>query len=259
MANIIKISLSAALAVAPLLLVSCGEHSFFDELLGLSSSSGEFSSSGGELSSSSGNGNFSYGSLMYEGKTYKTIVISSQTWMAENLNYAAPGSKCGGEDGSLKDENTQYCDKYGRLYNWATAITVCPAGWHLPSRDDWAILLKFAQEDNGDIYGSEQDINRASIAGKYLKTTSGWNSYENESGNGEDKYGFAALPGGYGSEDGGLNRVGSHGFWWNTFDYGSGSGSSSIAGYRSAAYNSKEALHGSFNKRSSLNVRCVED
>jgi len=54
--------------------------------------------------------------VTYEGETYQTVVIGEQVWLARNLNYAAPGSKCGDYD-KLKDENTSFCDTYGRLYN----------------------------------------------------------------------------------------------------------------------------------------------
>jgi uncharacterized protein (TIGR02145 family) len=114
-----------------------------------------------------------------DGKTYKTVKIGNQTWMAENLNYNAKGSKCYGEGGKvyyeLKGENSEKtlsnneiqanCTKYGRLYDWETAKTVCPAGWHLPSRAEWNLL-----GDNA----------------KKLKATTGWYG----DGSGTDDYGF---------------------------------------------------------------------
>jgi len=110
-------------------------------------------------------------------KIYKTVKIGEQVWMAENLNYEASGSKCNGN----KPAN---CDKYGRLYNWETAMKACPGGWHLPSKAEWEILMVAV---GGKIFGHR-------IAGKYLKATSGWNDYEGGSGNGKDKYGFLGYP-----------------------------------------------------------------
>jgi len=56
--------------------------------------------------------------------------------MAENLNYEASGSKC-------YDNKPANCDKYGRLYNWNTAKTACPSGWHLPASYEWDVLLRY--------------------------------------------------------------------------------------------------------------------
>jgi len=220
-------------------LLGCGEHTL-EELLGdltdsssskgssnVSSSSGGNGSNSGGNSGGGGNGGVVYGtSVTYQGETYPTVIIGSQTWFQRNLNYAATGSKCGGTDGFLKSENTINCDKYGRLYKWITAMKlpascntslcsssignphqgICPTGWHIPSNADWDRLYRYADGTSGTSspYGS-------STAGRYLKSTNGWN----HGSNGLDKFGFAALSGGYGYSYDQFSVEGNSGDWWS--------------------------------------------
>jgi uncharacterized protein (TIGR02145 family) len=153
--------------------------------------------------------------------------------MAENLNFDCPGSKCYGND-------PKNADKYGRLYDWETAKKACPPGWHLPSKEEWQILVDYAGSDK--------------VAVKKLKAKSGWN----ENGNGTDQYGFSALPGGGGYYGGRFNFVGSNGHWWSSSaredeDYGDSAYS------RGMYYGSNFAQLYSSLKTNLCSVRCLQD
>jgi len=127
-----------------------------------------------------------------DNKTYKQVKIGNQTWMAENLNYNASGSEC--------CDNKAYCDKYGKLYNWNTAKSACPKGWHLPSNAEWTVLVNYA--------------GGSSTAGTKLKAKTGWNTGDGYKA-GTDNYGFSALPGGFGEGEGGCGAVGYGTTWWS--------------------------------------------
>jgi uncharacterized protein (TIGR02145 family) len=164
-----------------------------------------------------------------DGKTYKTVKIGTQTWMAENLNYEAENSKCYGNEPAN-------CQKYGRLYDWETAKNVCPSGWHLPNNDEWQVLVDFAG-------GYE-------AAGEKLKAKSGWNN----NGNGTDAFGFAALPGGYGSSNGDFYNVGYYGYWWSAtenFAY--------RAYHHSVHYGYESVNYNYHHKKRLFSVRCLQD
>jgi uncharacterized protein (TIGR02145 family) len=166
------------------------------------------------------------GTLSCGGQTYKTVKIGEQVWMAENLNFEAKGSKCYGEGGKVtitqyEEEDTfitlskakiqANCTKYGRLYNWATAKTVCPEGWHLPSNADWNVLKKFVDPSCDD---------NSCVAGTKLKAKNSWNNkFDGESSNGTDAYGFSALPSGaFTSSNGNFYNDGYYGYWWGASD-----------------------------------------
>jgi uncharacterized protein (TIGR02145 family) len=173
-------------------------------------------------------------------KMYRITAIGTQVWMAENLNYNANGSKC-------YNNTASYCKTYGYLYNLETAMLACPAGWHLPSGDEWDILMEYVQTDNGEDYTSGTN---ASIAGEHLKARNGWNS----NGNGLDTYGFAALPGGFGNSGGSFLSAGSQGFWWSASEY------SSYGSYhRNMFYGDENAGWNYGGKDYLYSVRCIQD
>ena len=166
-----------------------------------------------------------------DGKTYRTVKIGDQTWMAENLNYKTGSSVCYGN----KERN---CRKYGRLYDWNTAMKACPAGWRLPSDKEWTALTDFV--------GGED------TAGTKLKSKTGWstnNGYETAT----DDYGFSALPGGF-RWRGRFYDAGNYGNWWSATE-----GGASGAWYRGMGYNDDGVGRGYDIKTLLFSLRCVRD
>jgi len=274
-----KIALVAGIVLALAFTFSCHDGNRDDNLSTLAgnssssggtplSSSGKFSSSSVASSSSNlictatdntdthycSNGIMKpYGFVTYGEQTYKTVVIGTQTWMAENLNYAGTSSQVG----LCYNNETENCNIYGRLYDWTTAMAlpvncnstscasqigtkhkgICPTGWHIPSSDDWDILINA--------------VGGSSTAGKHLKAKSGWNN----NGNGLDTYGFSALPGGGGISGGGFYYGGNFSDWWN-----------SSGGYSGIAYDMNETFYSSeganwhtLGSSTLFSVRCVKD
>ncbi len=173
-----------------------------------------------------------------DGKTYKTVKIGKQVWMAENLNYQTGESKC-------YDNKPENCDKYGRLYVWREAVTACPDDWHLPSKEDLEELKKLAGQKAGDI----------DKAGTVLKSMTGWKDNDGNSGNGIDALGFGALPaGGYSSNFDGFDGEGLTASFWSSTEF-----SSSRADYLFLYYGSENAVVFSRNKYSAFSVRCVKN
>ena len=233
---------------------------------------------------------YSYGELIDErdGQVYKTVTIGSQTWMAENLNYAYTQPINGLDSGSWCNNNDpENCAKYGRLYTWAAAMDsiayfkeendnclkscthdcekcgldvnwqigtnfdkykgfnilgVCPENWHIPSVNEWYVLLDLVNTID-------------------LKSTSGWL----DDGNGTDILGFRLLPAGTNKKHNKNNNVGEITCFWtplqgtNVLDETGTNNYYEIAGVFCFSSKSRNAAYKGEDKTSALSVRCIKD
>jgi uncharacterized protein (TIGR02145 family)/uncharacterized repeat protein (TIGR02543 family) len=189
-----------------------------------------------------------------DGKTYKKVEIGTQTWMGQNLNYDVPNTT----SDVCYNNSADNCAKYGRLYNWATAMGieakyndqywgeddekhqgVCPVGWHVSSDAEWTTLTNF--------------VGGASTAGTKLKSETGWNSYSGVPV-GTDQYGFSALPGGAGNSGGVFYYAGNSGDWWSATEYGAYD-----ARGRGMGYNNENVYWENLDKALLFSVRCAQD
>jgi uncharacterized protein (TIGR02145 family) len=167
-----------------------------------------------------------------DGQKYPYKTIGTQVWMTKNLNYA-PGGCC-------YNDNANNCAKYGRLYDWNTALTVAPPGWHLPSDEEWTILTTFL--------GGE------SVAGGKMKSTTYWSAPNKGATNSS---GFAAVPGGFRFSDGTFHSIGFDGYygnWWSSTE-----SVTERAWYRFLDYFGNNVTRDHYFKSFGFSVRCIRD
>jgi uncharacterized protein (TIGR02145 family) len=186
-----------------------------------------------------------------DGRSYATVQIGDQVWMAENQAYEGAGTQISDDVDWMEssqcegwcyygDNQSKYGSTYGILYQWEVAKEVCPSGWHLPDDEEWTQLT--------DYLGGE------SVAGGKMKDpgTIHWiepNTVASQS------VGFHALPGGrrayYGSNFGFISYSA---YFWSSTET-----DSSHAIYRRLHHNSPAVFRDKNLKESGFSVRCVKD
>jgi uncharacterized protein (TIGR02145 family) len=142
-----------------------------------------------------------------DGQKYATVCIGTQTWMAQNLDYNAPGSL-------LYNNDPANGPIYGRLYNWKTVMQgaapstanpsgvqgICPKGWHVPSPAEYAVLVAA--------------LGGNAVAGGAMKSTSYWQSPNTGATNSS---GFFATPAGQSEATEPISNVGIVCNLWDTY------------------------------------------
>ena len=194
-------------------------------------------------------------------KIYKTVVIGTQTWMAENLNYADSVNYPGmiGRSWCYND-SLDRCTKYGRLYNWAAAMDsmgafsangkdcghrktcspiypvrgICPEGWHIPDSTEWSVLY--------------QTVGHS----PYAMQAKGFTKWPDAT----DAYGFSALPTGY-YANGKYSRVDSSTVFWGASEHEGGYYANYL--FLSESYTSIDNDVYYSTKNFGYSVRCVKD
>ena len=209
-----------------------------------------------------------YGSMTdQQGNVYKTIVIGTQEWMAENLKTSiyrngeaivnvtdstqwvnlTTGAWC------YYANNSQYECPYGKLYNWyavADLRNVCPTGWHVPTDAEWSVLINYLDPNSA---GGDNAPNEA---GGKLKST-GLQYWLSPNNLADNSSGFSGLPGGRresGPSFGTFINVGNYGFWWSSSE-----SSTTLAWYRMLHYDIFSVSRGTSVKRNGFSVRCLRD
>jgi uncharacterized protein (TIGR02145 family) len=193
-----------------------------------------------------------------EGNSYRTIVIGTQTWMAENLKSKKyrngdtiqtklPPAKWKTDTTGAYFNNTEkYFEDYGRLYNFyaiKNSKNLCPVGWHIPDSTEWAKLETFLGGN-------------AEAGGKLKAKSEKWIGANVAKDDKLNESGFSALPGGSVSEAPTIKPEGNAAVFWTKTERGT---------TRAVRMNlernlSQSDLEGNpVNKNSGLSVRCIKD
>ena len=179
------------------------------------------------------NPNLTYGSVSdIDGNIYRTIIIGTQEWMADNLKTTKLND--GTSIANVTDEfkwydltTPGYCwynnDAatfkyiYGALYNWYAVSTgnLCPQGWHVPTNTEWSTLIKYI--DPASIPGASTE---SLVAGGKMKET-GTLLWTSPNFNATNETGFTAVPGGERSTDLAFKQIGISSMLWSSTEFDS--------------------------------------
>lgn len=189
-----------------------------------------------------------------DGQLYPTLLIGSQCWMKKNLNYGQQINSSTHQTDNSTPEKYCYdnvaanCDIYGGMYQWnevmqytttESAQGLCPAGWHVPSDNEWKTLemaLGMTQQE-ADMSNTWRGVG----VGTALKT-GGSSGFD------------APLGGGLWGAGGSFMFVNSMGYLWTSNE------SSSNAWRRClSATDDKVGRWDTFPKTYGFNVRCVKN
>lgn len=149
----------------------------------------------------------------------ETITIGNQIWMSSNMDSVVISSYC-------YEKDTSNCHKYGRLYDWETALTICPEGFNLPSDEEWKQLI--------------DTVGGIKIAGQKL-ITSGVSSFE------------ATLGGNFNKELNIFSYINKYGYYWTSTPF-----NKKVAWFRQFGENQANVNRSTVDKEYFFSVRCIK-
>jgi len=125
-----------------------------------------------------------------DGNVYATVDICGQCWMAENLRVGIEvtvdpsgpvSAQFQTDDGTVQTycprNRSAGCTELGGLYQWnelmaygAAPRGICPAGWHVPSDDEWKTLERALGMSAAEADRRSDGTPRGTDEGAQLKT-----------------------------------------------------------------------------------------
>ena len=206
-----------------------------------------------------------------DGNIYETVVLGNQEWMTENLRVSSysngdpiPNVTDDAEWAALTtgatcwfDNDQQYEDPYGKLYNWYAVNdtrNICPTGWHVPTDAEWMELETFLGMDSLEVdsFGFLYRGLAENIGGKMREVGTTYWMAPNDSATNESC--FSGLPGGGRYFNGSFTNLGRYGGWWTATAKNVNS-----SWYRSLSNDNGSLSRSSYKFAHGVSVRCIKD
>ncbi|MCQ2280453.1 MAG: fibrobacter succinogenes major paralogous domain-containing protein [Bacteroidales bacterium] len=217
----------------------------------------------------------------YDGNSYNTVQIGTQCWMKENLRTTHYYDGTAIATSSTASANIAYYyhpnadssndSVYGLLYNWSAVMRgelssednpsgvqgICPTGWHVPSEEEWNLLLDYVCDQSQYICGHTSHFISKALASTIgwapnseffinYQCTPGYNTSDNNA------TGFSAVPAGY--SYGQCDNWSYSAYFWTATETSSDDVSTYIL------YSIDSAVeHNIYEKDMGLSLRCVRD
>jgi len=200
-----------------------------------------------------------------DGNLYQVVKIGNQWWMAENLKVThyhngesipdvtdntawsnlVTGACCN------YNNNSSHVTTYGRLYNYYAvddSRSIAPAGWHVPTDDEWKELEMYLGMSQSDANG--QDERGTDEGGKMKETgTAHWN---NPNTGATNESGFSAVPAGFHYGIIGCGQMSLETAFWSSTE-----SSGSWAWLRALGFDYSGVWRASDTKKRGFSIRCV--
>ena len=143
---------------------------------------------------------------------------------------------------SYYNNDSQYEIPYGKLYNWYVVSdyrNVCPAGWHVPSDQEWSILFSY--------------VGGPSLAAEGSLKSEGTLYWQAPNSNATNTSGFSGVGGGFlaSNEFAALRGTGT---WWSSTQH-----SPPYAWARNVISGNGFSGAGYAYKQNGFSIRCIED
>ncbi len=184
-----------------------------------------------------------------DGTEYGWIQVGDLEWMTSNMRYVPEVGLYGvyKDQGELGEGSmTDYMfERFGYWYDYAAAMSIAPAGWRIPTDDDWKNLEQA-------LGMTEQEVNRRGDRGTYegdlLQQRDGGLGMQLDAGGFYSVYRVA-----YTNH---WRFKGVYGFFWTSTEDDENDG---FVYFRRIAYNSPGVYRESTMTTNWLNVRCCRD